>query len=93
LYERVLQAMREKNRARQYVMTVHANDEMEDDKLTILDVENAVLTGVIIERQKDSAMGEWKYLCEGQSQSGINIVVVGKISVVNKLVIITVYRS
>jgi hypothetical protein len=85
--------MRDKIRTRQYVMTVHANDEMEDDDLTIFDMESAILTGKITERQKDSATGEWKYLCEGQTLYGANIIVVGKISVVNKLVLITVYCS
>ena len=93
MYERILQSMRDKIRTRQYVMTVHANDEMEDDDLTIFDVESAILTGKITERQKDSATGEWKYLCEGQTLDGANIIVVGKISVVNKLVLITDYRS
>jgi len=93
LYERILLSMREKIRTRQYVMTVHANDEMEDDGLTIFDVESVILTGKIIERQKDSATGEWKYLCEGQTLNGAEVIVAGKISVVNKLVLITVYRS
>ena len=93
MYERILLSMREKIRTRQYVMSVHANDEMEDDGLTIFDVESVILTGKIIERQKDSATGEWKYLCEGQTLNGAEVIVAGKISVVNKLVLITVYRS
>ena len=50
--ERELNRMREKIRLRQYVMTIHADEEMDDDGLTIYDVENAILTGEIIERQK-----------------------------------------
>ncbi len=36
MYERVLRQMREKIRTRQYVMTLHAEEEMSDDALTIL---------------------------------------------------------
>jgi len=34
-------------------MTLHAVEEMEDDRLTVLDVEHAILTGKIVERQPD----------------------------------------
>ena len=52
--------MREKVRYRHYVMTLHAEEEMNDDDLTIFDVERALLTGEIIERQRDHKTGEWK---------------------------------
>jgi len=85
--------MREKVRSRQYVMTLHAVEEMDDDNLTIYDVESGILTGKIQERQKDQETAEWKYLIEGQTISGESIVVVGKISSTNKLVLITVWRE
>jgi len=50
--------MREKIRARQYMMTLHAEEEMDEDELTIFDVESIVLSGNIVERQKDPATGE-----------------------------------
>ena len=53
MFERILTQLREKVRTRQYVMTVHANDEMDEDDLTIFDVESVILSGKIIERQKD----------------------------------------
>jgi uncharacterized DUF497 family protein len=84
--------MREKIRTRQYVMTLHAEEEMNDDGLTIFDVERAIVTGEIIERQEDQHTGEWKYLVASETVEGrLMIVVVAKISVINKLVIITVY--
>lgn len=83
--------MREKVRTRQYVMTLHAEEEMDEDGLTIFDVERGILTGEIIERQKDHDTGEWKYLIQGQSVVGKQIVVVTKLSPTEKLVIITVY--
>jgi len=45
------------------------------------------------ERQQDYQTGEWKYLVLGQSLHGIEITVVGKLSVTDMLVIITVYRE
>jgi hypothetical protein len=93
MYERVLQQMRECIRTRQYVMTIHATDEMYDDNLSIFDVESAVLTGQITERQKDSTSGEWKYVLKGRTMKEENIFVIGKISPVNKLVMITVFRE
>ncbi|MDQ3748824.1 MAG: DUF4258 domain-containing protein [Acidobacteriota bacterium] len=50
MYERELNRMREKIRLRQYAMTIHADEEMDEDGLTIYDVENAILTGEVVER-------------------------------------------
>jgi hypothetical protein len=93
MYDRILKQMREKIRTRQYVMTVHAEEEMTDDNLFIFDVERVVLTGNIVERQKDRDTTEWKYLVEGRTLAGKLAVVVAKISATDKLVIITVYAE
>jgi len=93
MYERVLRQMREKIRTRQYVMTLHAEEEMNDDDLSIFDVERAILTGTVTERQQDLVTGEWKYLVTGRSIREEDVAVVAKISVTEKLVIITVYRG
>ncbi len=84
--------MHDKVRGRQCVMTLHAEEEMSDDEVTIFAVERGILTGEIIERQKDVQRGECKYLVKGQTVAGDDIVVVGKIGLTGKLVIITVYR-
>ena len=85
--------MREKVRNRQYVMTIHAEEEMDDDNLSIFDIESVILTGNIRERQKDQETGEWKYVIEGQALVGDHIAVVGKISLTEKLVIVTVWHE
>jgi len=85
--------MHDKVRDRQYVMTLHAEEEMDDDNLSIFDVESGVLTGTIRERQKDQDTAEWKYLIEGQTLAGESIVLVTKISATDKLVFITVWRE
>jgi len=93
MYDRILKQMREKIRTRQYVMTIHAEEEMTDDNLSIFDVERVVLTGSIVERQQDRETAEWKYLVEGGTIAGKLAVVVAKISVTGKLVISTVYAE
>jgi hypothetical protein len=85
--------MREKVRTRQYVMTLHAEEEMDNDSLDIFDVERAILTGIIDERQENHLSGEWKYILTGESIDGRSVTVVGKLSVTGKLIIITVYRD
>jgi hypothetical protein len=70
VFERILIQMHEKNRTSQYVMTLHAEEEMDEDGLTIFDVESIVLSGSIVERQKDPSKGEWKYLVKGETLSG-----------------------
>ncbi len=81
--------MRENN----YVVTLHADEEMDEDKLSMYDVERAILTGSIIDRQKDTQLGEWKYLVRGQTIQGDEIVVVVKIGPTCKMLIITVFRD
>ncbi len=93
MFGHVLQRMREKVRALDYVMTIHAEEEMEDDDLSILDVEHVILTGEIIERQQDQETGEWKYLIAGQTLADDPLIVVAKLALTGTLVIITVYRD
>jgi hypothetical protein len=92
VFQRILKQIREKVRQRQYVMTLHAEEEMSDDNLSIFDVERSLLTGEIVERQKDAVTGEWKYLVKGDTVAGDKMMTVAKISPTGKLVIITVYR-
>ena len=85
--------MREKIRLRQYAMTLHAEEEMSEDGFTVFDVERAILTGEIVERQEDRQFSEWKYMISGQSIYSEPLTVVAKISSTQKLIIITVYRT
>jgi hypothetical protein len=83
--------MREKIRQRRYVMSLHAEEEMNDEGLTIYDVERTILTGEILERQKDRVTSEWKYCIRGETVEGGEVEVVVKQSPSGKLVIITLY--
>lgn len=96
MFERVLNEMREKVRRRQYVMTVHAEEEMDADGLSIFDVENAVLTGRIVERQVDvdRPKGDRKYVIRGFPLEGDDVVVaVVKLGPTGKVVFLTVYSE
>ena len=73
-------------------MTQHARKEMNDDRLTIFDVEHAILSGEIVERQRDHETFEPKYRIEGESIEGVPIETVVKISPTGRVVIMTVYR-
>ncbi len=91
MYRRILRRMRETIRRRLYVMTLHAEEEMNDDGLSIFDVEHGILSGEIVERQMDHLTGELKYRISGQSVQGNNLEIIAKISPTETVVIITVY--
>jgi hypothetical protein len=93
MFDRVLKRVRELIRTRQYVVTLHAEDEMAADDLTAYDVESVILTGQIAERQKDRVSGEWKYLVSGQSLTGDAVTVVVKFGPTGRAVFITVFRE
>ncbi len=91
VFNRILQRLREKVRAREYVMTTHAEEEMEADGLEIFDVEHCMLRGEIVERQKDPDTGEWKYLVSGNTVGDEAAIVVTKLSYTGKMVIVTMF--
>ena len=91
MYDRIFKRVQEKIRTRQYVMTLHAEEEMDDDGLSIFDVERSILTGEIVERQKDTETKDWKYVAEGLSVSGDLVGTVTRLTPTGKLIIITVY--
>jgi len=74
-----------------YVVSTHAAEELEDDNLSILDLENIVLTGQITERQRDAQTREVKCVIAGITLDGSAAEAVVKVGFTGKLVIITVY--
>jgi hypothetical protein len=72
-------------------MTVRAEEEMTEDDFTIYDIERGILTGRILERQRDSTSDESKYRVRGKTITGDPIELLVKLSPTGKLVIITVY--
>ena len=65
MLDRLLQRFRVFVESGHYAISLHAWEEIWNDGLTDLDVESCVLTGAIVERQKDWSTGEWKYVIEG----------------------------
>ncbi|MBD3243593.1 MAG: DUF4258 domain-containing protein [Chitinivibrionales bacterium] len=74
-------------------MTLHAEEEMENDGFTIFDIEEAILTGRITERQRDRSTGESKYVVQGRTLSRDLACVVAKVGPTEKLVIIAVFAG
>lgn len=93
MHERILQRFRDRIRSLDYVVTLHAEEEMDEERLSVFDLESAVLTGEIVERQRDRQTREWKYVVNGRGLDGGTVGVVGKLSPTGCLVIITVYRD
>ena len=83
--------LRQLIRTLSYAVSTHAADELEDDNLTILDLENVVLSGQIVERQRDRSTRETKYVVQGSTLDGTAAEVVAKVGHTGKLFIITVY--
>ena len=76
-----------------YVVSTHAAEELEDDNLNILDLENIIHTGEIIERQRDAKTREVKCVVAGITLDGTAAETVVKVGFTGKLVVITVYVS
>jgi hypothetical protein len=74
-----------------YVVSTHAADELEDDNLSILDLESVILTGEILERQRDRVTRETKYVIQGSTLDGTAAEVVAKVGHTGRLFIITIY--
>lgn len=80
-------------RAVDYVVTAHAADELDDDQLSILDLEAIIFSGAIVERQRDQASGETKFVIPGATTEGAEAECVVKIGATGRLIVITVYRD
>ena len=80
-------------RALRGLETLHAAEELEDDNLTILDLENILLTGRIVERQKDRATRETKAVIQGWILDGREGETIVKINLSGVLYVVTVYLA
>jgi hypothetical protein len=89
---RVIDRIRQQILLRNYDMTVHAMEEMAEDDLDILDVEEAILNGQVVQRHKKDPRGT-KYTVEGLALDGERLVgVVGRFHRADRFLIITVYE-
>jgi hypothetical protein len=74
-----------------YVVSTHAAEELEDDNLSILDLENIILTGQVKARQRDAQTREVKCVVAGFTLDGSAAGAV-KVGFTGKLIVITVYH-
>lgn len=72
-------------------MTLHGEEEMSDDNLSIFDVEQGIISGRILERQMDKTSSEYKYLIRGWTLDNNGVEIIVKLGTTGKVVIITVY--
>ncbi|MBB3119069.1 DUF4258 domain-containing protein [Pseudoduganella violacea] len=79
-------------RSLNYVVSLHAAEGLDDDNLTIFDLESIILSGRIVERQRDYEWGERKYLIRGRTGDGRDAEAAVKLGFDHvTLVVITVY--
>ena len=71
--------------------STHAADELEDDGLSILDLENIILAGQITARQRDVQTHEVKYAIPGGTLDGSHAQAVVIVGFTGKLIIVTAY--
>lgn len=88
---RVIDRLRDKIRAGEYLVPFHAANELDDDEISIFDVENILLTGEIIERQRDAQTRERKYVVKGETLDNEAACCVVKIGPTGQIVIITAW--
>src|SRR5436853_5639084 len=87
-----IERIREKIRLRQYDMSAHAMEEMAEDRLDIMDIEQAILNGRIARVEKDDPRGT-KYVIEGAAADQETPVgVVGRFTGDERYLMITVYE-
>ena len=76
-----------------YVISTHAAEELEDENLSILDLENIILTGRIKERQRDAKTREIKCVIAGITLDGAAAEAIVKIGVTGRLIVVTAYLN
>ena len=90
---RTLARLRQLVRQRRYVVSSHATEELEDDELNVFDLESIVLTGEIVETQRDRRTREQKFLIRGHTLRNAPACAVAKFSPGDLAVFITVYAE
>ena len=85
-----IREIREKIRTKNYEFTGHAEEEREDDDLSVADLRGAILTGRVVQILTNDPRGN-RYVVRGKAQDGKEIEVVCRFLASGKLRILTVY--
>lgn len=89
---RELERIRNAILQQRYTLTEHAYDEMDDDDLDVLDVESAVLTGVIDSVLTKDPRGTRYVVVGAATDQATQIAIVARFVEYDQLLIITVYE-
>ena len=89
MYDNVLSRARKHVLQGEYYVSFHAEEEMLADDLTVYDLESVMLSGRIVERQRDRA--GYKYVIVGETTAWETATVVVKL--VGTVVVITVFTG
>ncbi len=93
MYPRILAKIRTLVKQGEYILSIHAENELADDSLTEQDLEAAILNGNIMRRERDS-IGRAKYIIEGETLKGKDLTAVVQFFQTRQLVvIITAYET
>ncbi|MFC1852879.1 DUF4258 domain-containing protein [candidate division CSSED10-310 bacterium] len=89
MHKKILDQIKDKVRNHEFIITNHAFEEMIADDLSVYDIELGILSGELIERQKNEF--EWKYVIKGRTSSNEAVFVITKISITDKVIVVTVF--
>jgi hypothetical protein len=93
MYPRILQQIQAFVRKGDYILSIHVENELENDDFTEQDLESAILNGEIIRRERD-AIGRPKYIIEGTALDGRGLTaVVQPFQARQLVVIVTTYET
>jgi len=88
--KRIIEEIKNNVKLNQYDLTYHAYEKMAEDGLSIIDIENAILTGELMETQQDIKGS--KYIISGNGRDlTTRIGIVGRIKETGIFLIITLY--
>lgn len=87
MFESVQRRIQKRVQEQHYIMTLPSEQEMVDDNLTIWDIQNAILSGDIVEGRQDPATSEWSYCIRGATMDGATIEVLVRLGVTGKVII------
>jgi hypothetical protein len=88
--KRTIDKLRDLVREERYQISIHANEEMANDLLEAVDVENAILTGLITKRFTKDPRGT-RYEVTGEASDGRTMGVICRIVTADWLTIVTVF--
>ena len=93
MYPRILHQIQSLVRQGEYILSVHVENELEDDGFTDQDLEAAIFNGKIVRRERDE-IGRPKYEIEGSALDGRGLTAVVQPFQTRQIVVmVTVYET